>query len=49
MTINVNLNITFDKVIKILFSSFNKKLDKIMSTLTEFQDKLAAIAANQEA
>lgn len=49
MTINVNLNITFDKVIKILFSSFNKKLDKIMSTLTEFQEKLAAITANQEA
>lgn len=49
MTINVNLNITFDKVIKILFSSFNKKLNLIMSKLTEFQEKLAAIAAGQDA
>jgi predicted nucleic acid-binding Zn-ribbon protein len=49
MTINVNLNITFDKVIKIIFSSFNKKLNTIMSKLEDFQDKLAAIAANQEA
>ena len=49
MTINVNLNITFDKVIKILFSSFNKKLDKIMSKLEDFQAKIDAIKAGQDA
>jgi len=49
MTINVNLNINFDKVTKLLFSSFNKKLNTIMSKLEDFQDKIAAITANQEA
>ena len=49
MTINVNLNITFDKVIKILFSSFNKKLNLIMSKLEDFQAKIDAIKAGQDA
>lgn len=49
MPININLNIKFDKVVKLLFSSFNKKLDLIMSKLEDFQAKIAAIQAGQDA
>lgn len=49
MTINLNINITFDKVIKLLFLSFNKKIDAIMSKLEDFQAKIEAIKAGQDA